>query len=89
MDVDLGNLPSFLRWGVILGLSVLAAGIAIEHFSGNSLIREAGLFLIVLTPASFLVALSYRMFTEGEYKIAVLSLLTLSVVVISALLSLS
>ncbi len=89
MDVDLGNLPSLLRWGVILGLSVLAAGIAIEHLLGNPLIKEAGLFLIVVTPASFLVALSCRMFAGGEYKIAVLSLLTLAVVVISAFLSLS
>jgi len=88
LDVDLGNLPSFLRWGVILGLSVLAAGIAIEHLSGNHLIRQAGLFIIVVTPVSFLVALSYRMLADGEYKIAVLSLLTLSVVIISALLSL-
>ncbi|GEM_PF-3361280 len=89
MDADLGNLPYLLRWGVILGLSVLAVGIVIEHLSGSPLIWEAGLFLIVVTPASFLVALSYRMFAEGEHRIAVLSLLTLTVVVISAFLSLS
>ncbi len=88
MEVDLGNLPSLLRWGVIAGLSVLAIGIVIEHLSGNPLIREAGLFLIVVTPASFLVSLSYKMFREREHKIALLSLLTLSVIVVSALLSL-
>jgi len=88
LNADLGNLPFLLRWGVILGLSVLAVGIGVEHISGNPLVREAGLFLIVATPASFLVTLSYKMFVEREYKIALLSLLTLFVVMMSALLSL-
>ncbi len=88
MGEDLGDLPMILRWGVILGLSVLAIGVVADHLWGFQLISEVGLFLIVATPISFLLFLSYKMMIERKYEIVILALVTLSVIAASALLSL-
>lgn len=87
MECDLGELPQMMRWGIMLGLSVLAIGLAGEYLVGDPLLKYLGLFIVVMTPVSFLIALSLRMILRREYGLASLSLLTLFVIAISAIIS--
>jgi len=87
LGYDLGRLPHILRWGVMIGLSVLAIGLAEEYLVGDPLLKYLGLFIIVITPASFLIALSFRMFLKREYGLALLPLLTLLMIAVSAILA--
>lgn len=87
MESELDGLPRILRWGVVIGLTVLAIGLAMEHLVGGPSLVYIGLLIIVITPASFLVALSIRMFFLRRYRLALLSLLTLLMIAISAILA--
>lgn len=79
-----------LRWGIILGLSVLVIAI-IMRFSGSPMpqLEMAGLLIIIATPISFLLLIMGEHLLAGDKRITLLALLTLVMLVLSAIVSLT
>ncbi|MCD6244510.1 MAG: hypothetical protein J7J65_04680 [Candidatus Korarchaeota archaeon] len=79
-----------LRWGIILGLSVLVVAL-ILRFSGVPVpqLEMAGLLIIIATPISFLLLIMGEHLLAGDRRITLLALLTLVMLVLSAIVSLT
>ena len=79
-----------LRWGIILGLSVLVVAL-ILRFSGVPVpqLEMAGLLIIIATPISFLLLIMGEHLLAGDRRIALLALLSLVMLVLSAIISLT
>ena len=76
-----------LRSGILVGLSLMGAGMLTHTLLGfpSSPLIWMGMFSIVLTPSAALLVLSLSLLRSGERKLGLLALLTLAIMLISAL----
>lgn len=70
-----------LRYGVLLGLIILVAGLIISVFANINIILWIGIYVIISTPITSVIFIFVRNLIKGNNTIAILALIEVLVVI--------
>ena len=76
-----------LRYGAIIGLSIVIIGLIVENLTNQSTVAIIGLYSIISIPIISLLVISIQLLREREYLYSALSVLTIIVIITSIILS--
>ncbi|GEM_PF-4047673 len=70
-----------LRYGVLLGLIILVAGLIISVFADINIVLWIGIYVIISTPITSVIFIFVRNLIKGNNTIAILALIEVLVVI--------
>ncbi len=70
-----------LRYGVLLGLIILVAGLIISVFADINIVLWIGIYVIISTPITSVIFIFARNLIKGNNTVAILALIEVLVVI--------